>query len=97
MGDALNEEKFDAVRSIAPQPPATVDPGMMVDIQRLVGRLIAKADKLLGETQNVYIVLCSTYIMYNCREVSILIYTRFIYCRQLHDQPGRVLDAHPEV
>ena len=49
--DAVNEEEIDAVRSITSQPPAiTVNPEMMVDIQQLIARLVAKADKLLGET-----------------------------------------------
>ena len=48
--DAVNEEEIDTVRSITSQPPATVNPEMMVDIQQLVARVVAKADKLLGET-----------------------------------------------
>ena len=47
--DALNEEEMEDVRSIAPQPSENVDPEMIWDIQRLVGRLISKADKLIGK------------------------------------------------
>ena len=47
--DALQEDELEAVRSVSPQLPANVDPEMVWDIQRLIGRLIAQADKLLGE------------------------------------------------
>ena len=49
--DAMNEEELQSVRSTAPQPPDTVDERMMWDIQSLVGRLVTKADKLLGERE----------------------------------------------
>ena len=47
--DALDEENLESMRSNAPTAPETVDPKMMWDIQRTVGRLISKADQLLGE------------------------------------------------
>ena len=46
--DAIDEE-IEAVRSVAPELPANVDPQLVWDIQCLVGRLIAKADKLIGK------------------------------------------------
>ena len=46
--DAVNDENLDAVRYVEPQPPNSVDPEMMLDIQCLVGRLISKASQLRG-------------------------------------------------
>ena len=62
--DAITEEELDAVRSVALQLPANVDSVFIWDIQRLVGRLIAKADKLIGEGVNMY--------MYNYRYMYIV-------------------------
>ena len=45
--DALNEENLDDVRLIPPSS-LPIDTEIMCDIQRLVGRLIAKAEQLLG-------------------------------------------------
>ena len=52
--DATSEGELEAVRSVAPQLPANVDPEMIRDIQHIVGRLVAKADKLLGERDNTF-------------------------------------------
>ena len=46
--DALSEDNLEDVRSIPPSSQA-IDKQMMCDIQRLLGRLIAKAEQLLGE------------------------------------------------
>ena len=46
--DAIDEET-EAVHSVAPELPANVDPQLVWDIQHLVGRLISKADKLIGK------------------------------------------------
>lgn len=46
--DAVNDDNLDAVRYVETQPPNSVDPEMMLDIQRLVGRLISKASQLRG-------------------------------------------------
>ena len=47
--DATNEGELEAVRSVVPQLPTNVDLELIRDVQRIVGRLVAKADKLLGE------------------------------------------------
>ena len=47
--DATDEGELEAVHSVAPQLPTNVDPELIRDVQRIVGRLVAKADKLLGE------------------------------------------------
>ena len=47
--DAIDEEEIEAVRSVAPELSANVDPQLVWDIQHLVGRLISKADKLIGK------------------------------------------------
>ena len=54
--DALDEEDMETVRSVAPEPPQDVDPEMIWDIQLLVGRLITKADKLIGKEK---VMCCS--------------------------------------
>ena len=50
--DALNEENLEDVREIPPISQE-IDREMMCDIQRLVGRLIAKSEQLLG-MYNIY-------------------------------------------
>ena len=50
--DATNEGVLEAVHSVTPQLPANVDPELIRDTQRIVGHLVAKADKLLGERDN---------------------------------------------
>ena len=45
--DALNEENLEDVRQ-TPSLSQEIDREMMCDIQRLVGRLIAKSEQLLG-------------------------------------------------
>ena len=62
--DAIAEEEFEAIRSVTPQLPANVDPVLICDIECLVGLLIAKADKLIGEGVNM--------IMYNSTDTCIL-------------------------
>ena len=47
--DALDEKELESVRSVATQPASSVDKVLLLDIQRLVGRLIALSDKLLGK------------------------------------------------
>ena len=47
--DITDEGELEAVRSVAPQLPTNVDPELIRDVQRIVGHLVAKADKLLGE------------------------------------------------
>ena len=46
--DALDESNIEAIRHDTISAPTDLDPAMMWDIQRLVGRLIVKADQLLG-------------------------------------------------
>ena len=52
--DALDEENLQQVRSI-PQSTQPIDSEMMCDVQRLVGRLIAKAEQLLGKKMVLYV------------------------------------------
>ena len=59
--DALDEENLESVRSNTPPAPENLNPEMMLDIQRAVGRLIAKADQLLGR------YACKTIVHKNCR------------------------------
>ena len=47
--DALDENNMETIRHDATPVPVDLDPAMIWDIQRLVGRLIAKADQLLGK------------------------------------------------
>ena len=46
--DALDEHDLDAVRSVPAEPSVEVDPEMLCGIQCVVGRLIGKAEQLLG-------------------------------------------------
>ena len=64
--DVMEETDVDALGSAPAQPSVEVDPEMLSDIQRLVGRLIGKAEQLLGmETKQstVYILISQYYIM----------------------------------
>lgn len=47
--DAMDEDNMEEIRSHRTPTPADLDPRMILDIQRLVGRLVSKADQLLGE------------------------------------------------
>ena len=60
--DATDEEELEAVRSVAPQLPANIDPELVLDIQRVVGRLVAKADKLLGERDNTLCIIFHVHV-----------------------------------
>ena len=57
--DAFDEENLESVHSTTTQVPENLDPEMMLDIQHAVGRLIAKADQLLGR-QSVQLQIINT-------------------------------------
>ena len=54
----MDDTDIEAVRSVE-ESNSEVDPRMLCDIQRLVGRLVAKADQLLGTC--TYIVKVTHY------------------------------------
>ena len=56
--DTMDDTDIEAVRSVE-ESHSEVDPRMLCDIQRLVGRLVAKADQLLGTC--TYIVKVTHY------------------------------------
>ena len=61
--DALNEENLEDVREIPPVSQE-IDREMMCDIQRLVGRLIAKSEQLLGMYMKRFCTYTIKHILY---------------------------------
>ena len=62
--DALDEHDLNTVRSVPAQPSVEVDPEMLRDIQCVVGRLIGKAEQLLGMIHRSRIKLMHKDVLY---------------------------------
>ena len=78
--DATDEDNLDEVREISDSSPTDLDEAMICDIQCVVSRLAEKAPQLIGKLPYIY------------KQHVKLTYVHF---RKFHNQPCRVLDAHP--